>query len=81
MFLRQAPDALDFPEDAHRAFNDAFAGGSDLGQGAAFTHEDRKTQLVFELFELFADPRLGGMQFFRSGGDIQVIFGDGGQIS
>ena len=59
-----------------RAIDDPLARRRDARQGAALAQKDRKAELILELFELLAHPGLRGVQPFRRGGDVEVVFDD-----
>ena len=81
LLVGQALDALDFLEDLLGPLDDPLAGRGDPRQGAALAQEDRKAELVLELFELLADAGLRGMQPFRRRGDVEVVLDDRGEVA
>src|SRR5690606_1802475 len=81
LLFGQPLDALNLPEDAQRALDDALTCRSDSSQRAALAQKDRKAELVFELFELFAHARLGRMEALGRRGDVQVVLDDRCEIS
>src|SRR5690606_16502790 len=72
LLVRQTLDALDLLEDLERPLDDLLPRRRDARQGSALAQEDGKAELVLELLELLADPRLRGVQPLRGGGDVQV---------
>ena len=76
LFFGKPLDALHLFEDLERSLDDLFAGRRNARERPALTQKDRKAQLVFQLFELFAHARLRGMHALRGRGDIEVVVDD-----
>ena len=77
-------DALQIVELLQRAAgrgHDDFSACGQRGEPLALADEDWHAELVLELPDLFADPRLRGEQRIGGDRDVQAVIDDGAQIA
>ena len=56
---------------------DGLPRGRDVGEVLAAAGEDLDSELIFQQPDLFADPRLAGVQALGRRGDVESAVGDG----
>ena len=66
-----AGDVLGFGEQAGGEFQDALAGGGDLGEVLSLAAENLEAQFVLQQADLLADAGLGGMKRGSRRGDVE----------
>ena len=77
----QGLDAACLPHDLRGALDDLRAGVGGPHQRPALALEQLETEFVLELFELFADAGLGGVQHARRLCDVEIVLGYGHEVA